>query len=86
MRSFADLAIGEQSRKRKIDRSASSLHTFSDSGTASSLSGSKASLLVAHSADLEQRISLAQSAINDFRETLAFSRTVATASVTVSFL
>lgn len=87
--SFSDLALGEYSRKRKNERSISSLHTFSDSGTVSSVSGTKPSLLMTQAMDFEQSMNLADASVNNFQQVLAQARTVSAAAATnnmVSFI
>ncbi|VDD88959.1 unnamed protein product [Enterobius vermicularis] len=80
--SMEDLALGEYSRKRKNERSISSLHTFSDSGTVSSVSGTKPSLLMTQAMDFEQSMNLADASVNNFQQVLAQARTVSAAAAT----
>lgn len=75
---FADLAVGDCSRKRKNERSISSLHTFSDSGASerTSTSSSVRSSLITPAPILENNQTLihSQIVINGFRDTLARTR------------
>ncbi|VDM23955.1 unnamed protein product [Toxocara canis] len=77
----ADLALGEYSRKRKNDRSLSSLHTFSDSGASSA---SMRSSLVTPGPVTERDSSLTRSQVvlNALHETIAHTqRTINTVLV-----
>uniref|UniRef100_A0A914ZW15 C2H2-type domain-containing protein n=3 Tax=Parascaris univalens TaxID=6257 RepID=A0A914ZW15_PARUN len=77
--SLEDLALGEYSRKRKNDRSLSSLHTFSDSGASSA---SVRSSLVTPAPLIERDTSLtrSQAVLNALHDTLAHTqRTLASA-------